>query len=114
MMAFSELFTYQWPNGYGRAAVALDAADGQAYDLLYSFIAVGGAQREKLERKRPITYDEVRKLARLACRHEKAEHALYGVDPRLYDRLDSSSWPGFVRHPPSDHIWHEEIPAPDK
>ena len=97
-MAIVKLFIYDWPGYMTYSAVGLDSEDGRAYDLLY--VPTYGNYGTRLEQQVPITYDEVRKKARIAHDTALAEHAAFIVDSADYDSLDETTWRQFVQDPP--------------
>ena len=105
-MAIVCLFTYQWPSYMCHADVGLDNENGQAYDLLY--VPTYGAYGSKLDQKTPITYDEVRRKARIAHDAGIADNAVKIVNPSDYDSLSVDSWRDFVRNPPS-RVWNQAV-----
>ena len=81
----------------------MDEEDGQAYDLLYA--PAYGYNGDRLDRKTPITYDEVRAKAKAAYENGVAQRAVKVVDPSAYDTLNGDTWPRFVKDPPA-RIWN--------
>ena len=108
-MGTVELFTYDWPSYMCRTAVALDRETGQAFDQL--FVPTYGCYSEQLEQEKPISYDEVRKLARLAQKEGIEKHAILIVDPFAYDTLSEDTWRHFVENPPQ-RVWN--VPTEQK
>ena len=101
-MAIVALFTYEWPSYMCSSEVGLDSETGQAYDLMYVLVhGYGGAYGTKLERKVPITYDEVRRKAQIAYDTGLANHTAFIVNPSAYGSLSEDSWRVFVKNPPA-------------
>ena len=87
------LFTTQWLEGSARSVVALDVRNGQAYSVCLSVFCVGGAHGETISGCYPISYDDVRRLAK----RKRLQNPEACFDPSSYDSLNENTWSTFLK-----------------
>lgn len=81
-------------------AVGLDCSTGGAHELFFYYDDDGFSIASLADIFKPLTYDEVRKLAREGHKNGFVD------DPSIYDALDDSTWRAFIEKLPdnSRHI----------